>query len=69
MYLNVCAVDPELTPLGSAVLIKFSDGSVKSYLAADTGGAIKGKKIDLYFTDVEETKEFGRQILQVEVIK
>lgn len=68
-YLNIAAVDPEVVPYGSTLLIKFSDGLVKAYITADCGSAIKGKKIDLYFTDVEEAKEFGRQILQVEVIK
>ncbi len=68
-YLNVCAVDPELIPLGSAVLIRFKDGTEKAYFACDTGSAIKGKIIDIYMTDVKQALEFGRQKLMVKVIK
>lgn len=37
------AVDPSVIPLGSDVLI-----GDKVYKAVDTGGAIKGKRIDVY---------------------
>lgn len=39
---GVVAVDPRVIPLGSTVII---DG--KEYLAEDTGGWIKGKRIDI----------------------
>jgi 3D (Asp-Asp-Asp) domain-containing protein len=68
-YLNVCAVDPKIIPYGSTVLIKFYDGTIKAYVAVDCGGLIKGKKLDLYFTDVKEAIDFGRQKLQVQIIK
>jgi len=67
-YLNVCAVDPGVVPYGSTLLIEFADGQIKSFIAMDCGGFIKGKKIDLYFTDVEKAMEFGRQKLKVMVI-
>jgi 3D (Asp-Asp-Asp) domain-containing protein len=67
-YLNVAAVDPDLIELGSIVLIRFDNGQVKPYIALDTGGAIKGKRIDLYFTDLDKAIEFGRQQLEVGVI-
>lgn len=49
------AVDPRLIPLGSWVYI---DG-IGLRRAEDTGSAVKGKKIDLYFEDSEEAKQFG----------
>lgn len=49
------AVDPKLIPLGSWVYI---DG-IGLRKAEDTGGAVKGKKIDLYYEDNEEAKKFG----------
>lgn len=49
------AVDPKLIPLGSWVYI---DG-IGLRRAEDTGGAVKGKKIDLYFEDSEQAKQFG----------
>lgn len=42
---NVIAVDPSVIPLGSRVYIE----GVGIRIAADTGGAIKGKFIDIYF--------------------
>ena len=68
-YLNVCAVDPEEIKLGSIVLVKFKNGDIKPYVALDTGSAIKGKRIDLYFTDLNEAINFGRKTLEISVLK
>lgn len=59
-YFNIAAVDPKIIPYGSILLINI-DGEIKIYLAADTGGMIKGKKIDLYFNDYNNAKNFGRR--------
>ncbi len=68
-HFNFCAVDPEIIPYGSVVLIKFDTG-IKPFLAVDTGEAIKGKHIDLYFVnDLDGAFEFGRQRLEALVIK
>lgn len=46
------AVDPRVIPLGTSVRLEFNDPEVKQfdgvYTACDTGGAIKGNRIDLY---------------------
>lgn len=46
------AVDPNVIPLGSKVRIKFSDPDMQQYngiyTACDTGGAIRGNRIDLF---------------------
>ncbi|MHB1275788.1 MAG: 3D domain-containing protein [Candidatus Humimicrobiaceae bacterium] len=68
-YLNIAAVDPKVISYGSILLIKFKDGSIKPYIAADCGGLIKGRSIDLYMTDVSQALQFGRQKLMVRVIK
>ncbi len=68
-YLNVCAVDPEIIKLGSIVLVKFENGEIKPYIALDTGLAIKGKRIDLYFTNLNEAINFGRQQLEVSILE
>jgi len=68
-YLNVCAVDPEEIKLGSVVLVKFENGEIKPYMALDTGSAIKGKRIDLYFTNLNEAINFGRKTLEISVLK
>lgn len=58
------AVDPRVIPLGSKVII---DGH--TYIAEDTGSAIKGNKIDLYCSSHKEAISFGVQYKNVSVIK
>lgn len=60
---GVVAVDPKVIPLGSQLYIVTNDG-VYIYghaVAEDTGGSIKGNRIDLYFDTVEECLRFGRR--------
>ena len=49
------AVDPKVIPLGTEVII---DG--QSYIAEDTGEAIKGNKIDIFCESHEEAINRGR---------
>lgn len=56
------AVDPDVIPLGSTVLI---DG--QEYIAEDTGGAIKGRVIDLYVGTEVESEEWGVKYMEVKV--
>ena len=55
------AVDPRYIPLGTKMYIVSNDGQyVYGYcVAEDTGGLIKGYKIDLYFDTVDECWDFG----------
>lgn len=58
------AVDPSVIPLGSKLYITSSDGSSWIYgtaVAEDTGGAIKGNRVDLYFNTEAECNAFGRR--------
>lgn len=50
------AVDPDVIPLGSEVMI---DGHI--YIAEDTGGAIKGNKIDMFVGTEAESISYGVQ--------
>ena len=54
------AVDPKEVPFGSEVEI-FGN----TYVAEDTGGAIKGKRIDILFETHREALEFGIQYAEV----
>ncbi len=53
---HTIAVDPEVLPFGTEVTI---DGV--TYTAEDTGNAIKGRMIDIYFDTHQEAVNFGRQ--------
>lgn len=68
---GVIAVDPRVIPLGSQVYIEGLYGA-KNYgygSAEDTGGAIKGQIIDLYFNTHRETINWGRQQVKVYILK
>ncbi|OPJ55067.1 3D domain-containing protein [Alkalithermobacter paradoxus] len=62
---GVIAVDPKVIPLGSSVYIE----SMGIYRAEDTGGAIKGNKIDIYMDDLSRARKFGRRNLKIYVLK
>lgn len=59
------AVDPEVIPLGSDVLVDYGDGEIHYYRADDTGGAVKGNHIDLCVGSHEEALQLGRRTATV----
>ena len=58
------AVDPEVIPLGSRIIL---DGH--EYTAEDTGSGVKGNHIDIYFDSHEEALEWGVKTLEVQVFE
>ncbi|WP_248064494.1 MULTISPECIES: 3D domain-containing protein [Bacillus amyloliquefaciens group] len=65
---RIIAVDPSVIALGSAVEVRQADGTTFEAVAQDTGGAIKGAKIDVLVTEEADAVQFGRQSVQVRVI-
>ena len=65
------AVDPNFIPLGTRMYIVSADGEyIYGYcVAEDTGGAIKGKIVDLYFNTYDECVQFGRRDVKIYVLK
>ncbi len=61
---RTAAVDPRVVPLGSQILVYVRGMDKKVVygwtLACDTGGKIKGNCIDLYMSDCNKAKRFGR---------
>ena len=62
---GIVAVDPDIIPLGTRVYIP----GYGEALAADTGGAIQGYRIDLCMEDYGEAMDFGRRNVTVFVLK
>ena len=52
---GMIAVDPKIIPYGTKVEIK----DLGEFVAEDSGGKIKGNRIDIFFDTKEEAKEFG----------
>ena len=64
------AVDPRVIPLGSKLYICSPDGSyVYGYCwAGDTGGAIKGNRVDLFLNSAGACTQFGRRTMYVYIL-
>ncbi len=58
---GVVAVDPSVIPLGTEIIIE----GLGVFIAEDTGGAIKGNRLDIYFESRKEAFEFGVQSVNV----
>ncbi|MED4172586.1 3D domain-containing protein [Halalkalibacterium halodurans] len=66
--LRVIAVDPAVIPLGSTVEIRYADGSTERVTAQDTGGAIRGNKIDILRSSRDKAVQFGRQNVEIRIV-
>lgn len=69
---GIVAVDPKVIPLGSKLYIEsVDDGGSWTYgycIAGDTGGAIKGNRVDLCYNSRYECIQFGRRKATVYVL-
>ncbi|MEK4078429.1 ubiquitin-like domain-containing protein [Solibacillus sp. FSL K6-1126] len=63
--MKVIAVDPNVIPLGTKVWVEGYGNAV----AADTGGAIKGNKIDVLVPTTSKAKSWGRKKVRIKVLK
>jgi 3D (Asp-Asp-Asp) domain-containing protein len=62
---KVVAVDPHYIKLGSKVYVPGYGTAV----ARDTGGAIKGKKIDVHFKTRHQALKWGRKHVKIKVYR
>lgn len=61
---KVIAVDPSVIPLGSTVEVE----GYGTAIAADTGGAIKGHKIDVFIPSKSDAINWGRKKVKIKVL-
>ncbi|MCY8515866.1 LysM peptidoglycan-binding and 3D domain-containing protein [Bacillus atrophaeus] len=61
---KVIAVDPQVIPLGSKVYVE----GYGEATAADTGGAIKGNKIDVFVPKTSDAHNWGVRTVKVKVL-
>jgi 3D (Asp-Asp-Asp) domain-containing protein len=61
---GVVAVDPRVIPLGTKVFVEGYGFAI----AADTGGAIKGNRIDLCMATNAMCRQFGRRKVKVHIL-
>ncbi len=61
---GLIAADPRVLKMGSRVYINAGQWS-GTYLVSDTGGAIKGKRIDIWVPSCGEARRFGRRSVTI----
>ena len=61
---GLVAADPRVLPMGSRIYVDAGAWS-GMYLVSDTGGAIKGKRLDIWVPSCGEARRFGRRSVQV----
>ncbi|MGL4362618.1 MAG: 3D domain-containing protein [Cellulosilyticaceae bacterium] len=64
-FVGMVAVDPKVIPLNTILYIE----GYGIAIAGDTGGAIKGHDVDLFFDTSKECYSFGRRNKQVYILK
>lgn len=61
---GIVAADPRVLPLGSRIQISAGTYS-GTYTVTDTGGAVKGRKLDIWVPNCSEANRFGRRNITV----
>lgn len=64
---GVIAADPRVLPLGTRVRLEAGPYSGE-YIVADTGSAVKGRKIDVWVPSNSEARRFGRRNVRLSVL-
>ena len=63
--MKMVAVDPRVIPLGSRIYVE----GYGEAIAGDTGGAIKGNRIDVLMPSKSQSSDWGRKTVQVTILK
>ena len=67
---GIVAADPKLLPFGTKVRLTGLDARYDGvYTVRDTGGSIRGHRIDLFIRDCREAVRFGRRPTTVAVVR
>ncbi len=62
---HTIAVDPSIIPLGTMVYLE----GLGTFIAEDTGGAIKGHKVDLFMNEHRQALNFGIKNIRAHLLK
>ena len=64
---GIIAADRRVLPIGTRVRLEAGSYSGE-YLVADTGGAVRGRKIDIWMPSTSEAMRFGRRPVKLTVL-
>ena len=64
---GLIAADRRVLPIGTRVRLQAGSYSGE-YVVADTGGAVRGRKIDIWMPSTSEAMRFGRRPVKLTVL-
>jgi 3D (Asp-Asp-Asp) domain-containing protein len=64
---GLIAADPSVLPIGTRVRVDAGSFSGE-YVVADTGGSVKGRRIDIWTPTAREALQFGRRAVKLTVL-
>lgn len=64
---GMIAADPRVLPLGTVVHLR-SGSYTGTYKVMDTGGRIRGRRVDVYVATHKEAVQFGRRQVKIKVL-
>jgi 3D (Asp-Asp-Asp) domain-containing protein len=65
---GLIAADPRILPMGTRVRLDAGSFSGE-YVVADTGSAVKGRRIDIWTPTMKEARQFGRRAVKLTVLE
>lgn len=65
---GIVAADPRVLPLGTRIKLE-AGGYSGTYTVRDTGGKIKGRRLDIWVSSKSEAMKFGKRKVMVTVLK
>jgi 3D (Asp-Asp-Asp) domain-containing protein len=67
---GIVAADPGVLPLGTHIRVRgLKRGHDGVYRVMDTGTRVQGRHIDVFMASCSEAKRFGRQPVEVAIVK
>ena len=66
---RLIAADPRILPLGTQISVTNAGPYSGEYEVGDTGGKVKGRRLDIYIANDAEAKKFGRKRVRVRVLQ
>jgi 3D (Asp-Asp-Asp) domain-containing protein len=66
---GTAAADPRFLPLGTRIRVSGAGPYSGTYVVADTGSKVDGRRIDLFIPSAHAAKDFGRKRVRVQVLR
>jgi 3D (Asp-Asp-Asp) domain-containing protein len=67
---GIVAADPAFVPIGSVIRVSGLDARYNGiYTVMDTGGKIRGRRLDFYIRDCHAASRFGRRPARVTIVR